>query len=149
MHSPRLQLRHYHFNQLSLTACADFDPERLQQSDRLYPSLQDDALVADIRSAMLDGGDEVLIVVTLRLAYEAPDDRSFPYALAVEAEGFFAIDTTQNERLEACERPAAMEAAGSLYAAIREQILTVSSRHKFGPMLLPDRTFRDPPSTVR
>lgn len=102
----------------------------------------------DIGSAVLDGDDNTLIVVTLRITYEAPEDQPFPYVLSVEAEGFFSIDLAEQERPEEREREAAMEGAGYLYLAIREQILTLSSRHKFGPMLLPDRAFRDATSTA-
>lgn len=143
MELPRPLLRHYHFNVLSLSVCEHFDPSSLQQNETLYPPLFNSALTTDVQSALLEGDDESLVVVILSVRKESTEEMPFPYVFQAEAEGLFAVENMSAEFSEAREREVALQGANHLYAAIREQILTLSSRHKYGPIMLPDLRFGD------
>ena len=143
MELPRPLLRHYHFNVLSLRVCEHFDPSSFQQNETLYPPLSNDALATDVQSALLEGDDESLVVVILSVQKASTEEKPFPYVFEAEVEGLFAMEDLTAELSEAREQKVALQGANHLYAAIREQILTLSSRHKYGPVMLPDLRFGD------
>lgn len=136
-----LQLKHYHFTALSLKARADFAPALLDSSGEPYPSMADIDLVPEITLSEPEDDATQHFVVTLAIAHEPVADSSFPYAFAAAVEGIFALE--HDGPLEERKRLVVANGASMLFSAIREQLLALSARHKFGPMLLPSLCFTD------
>lgn len=89
------------------------------------------------RDALEEGADP-FFVLTLGLEYEEPD---FPYHFAIEMEGIFIPGEQENEGEEVGHR-LVVNAASILYSSVRDQLLTLSARHKYGPIMLPSLDFR-------
>lgn len=64
----------------------------------------------------------------------------FPYRFAVRVEGFFEL--MSDEPNEERKRLTVINGASMLYGIIREQLLSLSTRHRNGPLLLPSLDFR-------
>ena len=72
------------------------------------------------------------------MEYEEPD---FPYHFAVELDGIFNPGEQGKESEETRHR-LVVNAASILYSSARDQLLTLSVRHKYGPIMLPSVDFR-------
>lgn len=89
-----------------------------------------------------------LFVVTLRVvvdnqsANEVPECKFSPYLIDVEAKGVVVV-LKGAEKLGAPEDLAAVNGASLLWSAVREQVLTVTSRMMAGPVTLPTMNFHD------
>ena len=79
-------------------------------------------------------------MVNLKLEHTTRADSVFPYSFLIEAEGLFAID--HDGALDERRRLVAINGASILYGAMREHLLTLSARHRHGPVLLPCLDFR-------
>lgn len=136
-----MQLKHYHFTRLLLEANDDAD---ISDSDmRNSPYREPDA--GKLKTSIvlgepdaLEEGAEPFFLLTLGLEYEEPD---FPYHFAVELDGIFVPDKQEKES-EDLRRRLVVNAASILYSSARDQLLTLSARHKYGPMMLPSVDFR-------
>lgn len=89
-----------------------------------------------------------LFVVTLRVvvdnqsANEVPERRFSPYLIDIEAKGVVVV-LKGAEKLGTPEDLAAVNGASLLWSAVREQVLTVTSRMMAGPVTLPTMNFHD------
>lgn len=156
MNPSPLQLRHSQYWTISLIA-NDLDPAVLENADTPYPELLPDAIRTKVvLGAPPDQDNPKDFAVTV--AVTSIDDKlppSFPYRFATKIEGFFTIE--HDGDLEERKRLVVVNGAGMLFGAIREQFLTLSLRHKNGPLLLPSLDFRslgprkppEPPADVK
>lgn len=75
-------------------------------------------------------------------AVDDPDRKFSPYLIDVEARGMVLVPNGA-EMLAPAQELAAVNGASLLWSAIREQILSVSSRMLAGPVMLPTVHFHD------
>ena len=140
MQAATLQLRHYHFNAFSLQAREQLPDASHLDTGEIYPPLAVEDLQPQISHAEPDTDDPHEFVVNLKLEHTPRADSVFPYSFLIEAEGLFAID--HDGALDERRRLAAINGASILYGAMREHLLTLSARHRHGPVLLPCLDFR-------
>ena len=85
---------------------------------------------------------ELRVVVDNKAIPEAMDQKFAPYAIDVAAEGVVLIPKGA-ERLGPPEDLAAVNGASLLWSAVREQVLSITSRMRAGPAMLPTVHFHD------
>lgn len=134
-----LQVKHYHFTELSVMARLDIDIEKLDYGSEPYPPIEEAKIRTDISLGEPDDSDPHQFVVKLGISCGPDKDSSFPYLFSASLEGVFTID--HNGDLEERKRLVVCNGASILYGAAREQLLSLTARHKFGPMLLPAANF--------
>lgn len=89
-----------------------------------------------------------LYLVTLRVLIdnqpkgEAPERKYSPYVIDVEARGVVVVPKGA-EQLAPPEDLAAVNGASLLWSAVREQVLSLTSRMPVGPVMLPTMNFHD------
>ncbi len=135
------QLKHYHFTRLLLEANDGADISDSDMRDSPYRVPDADKLKTSIvlgEPDSLEEGAEPFFLLTLGLEYQEPE---FPYHFAVELDGIFVPDEQEKESDDVRHR-LVVNAASMLYSAVRDQLLTLSARHKYGPMMLPSVDFR-------
>lgn len=136
-----MQLKHYHFTRLLLEANDSADISDSDMGNSPYREPEAGKLKTSIvlgEPDDLEEGAERFFLLTLGLEYNEPD---FPYHFAVELDGFFVPDGQEIECDDVKHR-LVVNAASILYSSVRDQLLTLSARHKFGPMMLPSVDFR-------
>lgn len=135
-----LQVKHYHFTELSVMARPDIEIGKLDYGSEPYPPMDEANLQADISLGKPDGeSDPHQFVVFLAISGCPGKDSHFPYLFAAKLEGVFTID--HDSDIEERERLVVCNGASILYSAAREQLLSLTARHKYGPMLLPTANF--------
>lgn len=140
MNRSPLQLNHYHFVTLALRACDGFDSGKLTSSKLTYPDFDEIELQPEVTLfSNDDDGEYGPYMLRLVLIYE-PEENTFPYSFEVIIEGIFSI--TQDSDFKDCKKIVLVNGASVLYAAVREQLMSISSRHLYGPMLLPTLNFQ-------
>ncbi|MBC7192802.1 hypothetical protein [Marinobacter sp.] len=135
-----MQLKHYHYTRLLLEAndSADISDSDMRNSPYREPEagkLKTSIVLGEPDA--LEEGAERFFLLTLGLEYSEPD---FPYHFAVELDGIFVPDEQEVESEDAKNR-LVVNAASILYSSVRDQLLTLSARHKYGPMMLPSVDF--------
>lgn len=133
-----LQLEHYHFYQLSLVSRdnIEIDPDR----KTLYPPINEDEVHTKVVLLTSDEPDPHEFIVRLQVRSELTSANSdFPYTFDVDIEGMFSID--HDGEIEDRKRLVVCNGASILYGSIREQILSLSARHRYGPVMLPTASF--------
>lgn len=80
--------------------------------------------------------------VVCEIAIENTVGKRCPYTIDIELQGFFTIDPRFAKPRER-EDIVLVNGASILYGAIREMVLTITSRSIFGAMQLPTMDFRD------
>lgn len=136
-----MQLKHYHFNRLLLEAA----PESSVDSGFLGMSAYREANADSLKTSILlaepeavSADEEPFFLLTLGLEY---NQQGFPYSFAVEVDGIFSLSSVLGNSEEIRHR-LVVNAASILYSSVRDQLLTLSARHKYGPMMLPSLDFR-------
>lgn len=138
-HSP-LQLKHYHFVTLALHAREQLDPANLAKTDSPYPDFDGITLEPEVSLfSNDDAGDCGPYLLRLEMAHQ-PEDDQFPYSFEVVIEGVFSLENGTD--IEDCKKTVVINGASMLYSAAREQLMTLSGHHLYGPMLLPTLDFR-------
>ena len=135
-----LQLHHYHFTSLAITVAQGFDLSKMASGESPYPQIDPEDLKVEIRAGEPESDGSELFVVSVAVAYEPPANSAFPYEFSASVEGVFTLDVTDDGQDR--EKIVVVNGAGMLMGAIREQLLTLSARHRFGPMLLPTLDLR-------
>jgi len=135
-----LQVKHYHFTALSVMARPDVDIGGLDYGSEPYPPTEEANIRTEVSLGEPDGeSNPHQFVVILNIACNPVEQSHFPYLFAASLEGVFTIehegDLEERKRLVVCN------GASMLYGAAREQLLSLTARHKFGPMLLPAANF--------
>ena len=136
-----LQLKHYHFTSFFLRARPDFDIHQLESSSEPYPAMADIDLSPKVTLTEAGGEQGTIYLVTLEILHEPSEGATFPYDFGASIEGIFTIDHDGDETER--KHRVVVNGASMLFGAIREQLLTLSARHRYGPMLLPSLSFRD------
>lgn len=140
MNRSLLQLKHYHFITLALSAREDFNPARLAGSEGPYPdfeSIQLEPVVSLFSNE--EAGECGPYLLRLAVAYE-PEADEFPYSFEAVVEGVFEL--AKEAEIVDYKKIVVINGASMLYSAAREQLVTLSGRHLYGPMLLPSLDFR-------
>mgnify|MGYP001044956583 CR=1 FL=1 len=136
-----LQLKHYHFTRLLLEVNAEAEIHDANMHASPYREPDNEHLKTSIvlgEPEVLEEGAEPFFLLTLGLEYRQPD---FPYAFAVELDGIFVVADSVVEAEDLRHR-LVVNAVSILYSSVRDQLLTLSARHKYGPMMLPSIDFR-------
>lgn len=136
MKPSQLQLQHSHFTGVSLIA--EDAPD--ESSSSPYPKIDAEKIKVEITLGELSNEPnrgEYLITLGVSDGESIP---GFPYRFVARIEGFFELmsDDPNEER----KRLTVINGASMLYGIIREQLLSLSSRHRNGPLLLPSLDFR-------
>lgn len=135
-----LQVKHYHFLSLSVAARLDVKIEETPLVSDLYPAIDSENLHTEVFLGDGEGDDPHQFAVMLEVKYSPDDKSNFPYTFSVGMEGVFVIDhdgdIQERRNLVVCN------GASMLYGAAREQLLMLTARHRFGPMMLPSANFR-------
>jgi preprotein translocase subunit SecB len=137
-----LQVQHYHFTSISISTRQDIDMEKTEFDSGPYPLLDSEKINTRVQLGLPDDDDEDThqFALLLQVEYTPPKKSHFPYSFSVSLEGVFSIDhdgdIDERKRLVVCN------GAAMLYGAAREQLLTLTARHRFGPMMLPAADFR-------
>jgi preprotein translocase subunit SecB len=138
-----LQLKHYHFTEFSVVASTNVRPEDVETGGTPYPLFEDVEYDAEVLLGTFNHTepDANLFVLQVKV-FGAPTSASskFPYTFSVCAEGVFEI--THSGDISERKRIVVVNGAGVLYGAIREQLLSTTSRCSHGAMLLPTADFR-------
>ena len=80
-------------------------------------------------------------LLKLGLSYIPSKTSKVPYQFEFNIEGIFVLgDMEKNE--DECKKLVVVNGGSMLYSAVRDQLLTLSARHLYGPMLLPSLDFR-------
>ncbi|MCZ8388263.1 hypothetical protein BI147_00085 [Achromobacter xylosoxidans] len=133
-----LQLEHYHFYQLSLVSRDDIEIDLDRKT--LYPPIGEDEVHTKVALLTSDEPDPHEFIVRLRVRSELTSaNEGFPYTFDVDIEGMFSIE--HDGEIEERKRLVVCNGASILYGSIREQILSLSARHRYGPVMLPTASF--------
>lgn len=89
-----------------------------------------------------DQNDRLSYGINLRITIKNESGKIAPYTIDVEASGLFEI-TNKNIPDEKHEEMAIVNGCAILYSAIREQVMTLSSRCVRGTFILPTVNFQD------
>jgi preprotein translocase subunit SecB len=135
-----LQLKHYHFKALSIRSTPDYDMDAAEFGGTPYPQMKTERIATRIILGTATDIQKQNFLVELHLAYEPEVGELFPYTLQAEIEGIFELDST--EPLEDQKHLVAVNGASLLAGAIREQILALTARHQYGPVLIPSLSFK-------
>lgn len=140
MKKASIQLKHYHYNKFHLEALniEEQGADDVQQAP--YQELNSEKLKTIIvfgEPEVIEDGAEHFFILTLGLEYKQPD---FPYYFMIEVEGVFTILESEQDRMQ--RHLLVVNSASILYSSIRDQLLSLSSRHKYGPIMLPSLDFR-------
>lgn len=137
-----LQVKHYHFTAVSVVAREEIDIEKTEFGDDIYPIVNSEQLHTTVQLGAPSGeSDPHQFALQLSIQYSPEKKSHFPYAFSVTVEGVFSIE----HEGDIDERKALIVCNGSaiLYGAAREQLLLLTARQKYGPMMLPSANFRD------
>jgi preprotein translocase subunit SecB len=135
-----LQLKHYHYSHLQLESV---DSEQLVGKEPSSPYWIPSA--SKIQASITVGEPETqetpsqyAFVISLQLSYQ---EKNFPYKFIVALDGVFICDDLE-EPSDDFQHQLVVNASSMLYSTVREQLLTLSSRQKYGPLMLPSLDFR-------
>ncbi|MDY7219403.1 protein-export chaperone SecB [Denitrificimonas sp. JX-1] len=135
-----LQLKHYHYSHLQLESV---DSEQLMEKDASSPYWVPAA--SKIKISITVGEPETrekqsqyVFIISLQLNFQ---DKDFPYKFVIALDGVFVCDDLE-EPSEKFQHELVVNATSLLYSSVREQLLTLSSRQKYGPLMLPSLDFR-------
>ncbi len=136
-----MQLRHYHFLRVEVAARESLldDLDNSQQA----PNVDFEGIPLEPEVSLFsseDDGEHGPYMLRLALKYDPPQGSTFPYRFDVALAGI--IEVTAPDKLDDCKRLTVINGASMLYSAAREMLLTLTSRHLYGPMLLPTLNFQ-------
>lgn len=135
-----LQVMHYHFNAISVAVRPGIDIDKTEFGSDVYPLLDSEKLVTSVHLGAPSGeGDPHQFALLLNVEYIPEKDSHFPYTFSVTVEGVFTIKHDGN--IDERKKLVVCNGAAILYGAAREQLLALTARQKFGPMMLPSANF--------
>ena len=141
MQGSTIQLKHYHFTKLVLEINENYKVgEKDEPEGYLAPNpanLHINVMVNQPASA--PENEPFFNAIELKLNYE---EDSFPYVFKVELFGVVTCSNSLNEQEEKHEHLFVVNSVSMLYSAIRDQLLTLTARYQYGPMMLPTLDFR-------
>lgn len=137
-----LQLVHYCFNEVRVAANKAFDDEQLSGQSGPYHTPAADGLTVKVSVGEPSDPDEdtpPFFTVDMALAY---DEACFPYQFKISASGIFECETNFTDCEQRHQYQLVVNAASLLYSALREHLLTLTTRQRFGPVMLPSLDLR-------
>ncbi len=135
MKSP-IAIKHYHFTEISVKARnVEYDDIVVEGP---YPSFENVNINTVVTLAEAQEGDSFLLTMEVGCAPE--DASTFPYAFRFIVEGIFESDFSDVE--EEKQKLIVCNGASMLYGCVREQLISLTSRQKYGPLLLPATSFQ-------
>ncbi|GEM_PF-1864071 len=144
MNRSPLQLKHYHYRAMSLKVRQDVDLLKLsgEQQYEPYPEFEDVDLLPEV-SLYSDGAESQCgpYLLKLSLSHIPATNSNIPYQFEAVIEGIFVLADIEKSEDE-CKTLVVINGGSMLYSAVRDQLLTLSARHLYGPMLLPSLDFR-------
>jgi preprotein translocase subunit SecB len=135
-----LQLLHSQYTAISLFA-REIPSPPADRPSACYPAASTESFTTKIELGMPEGEEDphhFMVSLAVSSEKELPDD--FPYQFAVLLEGEFHID--HDGDLEERTRLVVINGASMLFGVIREQLLSLTLRHKNGPLMLPSLDLR-------
>lgn len=123
--SAQISLKGYAFTRISVIVNSEY--ERNEQSRNVSAPIHNALEISD--ESNLTG-----FSAKLSIRMEADGYKDTPYSIDMEIIGWFDLDIPERESRE---RTALLLSHNVLYAASREMLMTVTSRHVCGPFLLP------------
>lgn len=139
-----LQLKHYHYTKLMLEVNADFDAAScasgLDSNVYWVPDAEQLKTVIRLRNvADQEGVEHPLYALEFLLDYA---NEGFPYAFSAGLLAFVTCEEPLDDAEEKNMHLLVVNTVSMLFSAVREQLLTLSSRHQHGPIMLPALDFR-------
>lgn len=135
-----LQLKHYHYSNLHLESMEEGQLiEREQASPYWIPAaskIQTSIIVGEPETREVPS--EYVFMISLELSYH---DKDFPYTFDAALDGVFVCEDLKDPS-DDFQQQLVVNATSMLYSSVREQLLTLSSRQKYGPLMLPSLDFR-------
>lgn len=128
--SVSMQLEHYVFPEIKVSANKDFDVEKAFSFDNLKLKINPQVSVNDPEEFLLQ----------LDVWFEKEDEENFPYDFHLSGVIKFSYKGIQdiNER----QKRAFHNGASMLYAAVREQLASLTSRNVYPALFLPAWYFK-------
>lgn len=136
-----VRLEHYHLTALSLTHVEDYTPSF---DEGLYPRFTNAEFSIGVRLGEADGEADRQFLVHLDLAAKPKANANFPYQFALGGDAIVSFHGLDSD-LEKVRNLVLVNGASMLYGALREVLLSLSSRFPNGPIMLPSADFRDLP----
>lgn len=137
MQTSPLQLKEYQFTQVQVVAREDVpaqdgiaDIDGVTIEERIQWGIAD----ADTDNPLAYG-------LKLFIGINNESGKKVPYNVGVELQGLFVFD--QSVPLEKRESLLMVNGSAILYSVIREQVLSLTARSVFGPLMLPTVNFLD------
>lgn len=138
MKESSIQLKHYHYEKVLLEVNQGY--QVTDNVDYQVPDVDKINIQVKVNEPeSLPEGETPFFAVELRLFCE---DKDFPYSFDVELFGVVGCTTPLADDEEKHEHMFVVNSVSLLYSSIRDQLLTLSSRYRHGPMMLPSVDFR-------
>lgn len=137
-----LQLVHYCYDEVHVAVNEAFDYVQPTEQTGPYHTPAADSLTVKVsvgEPSDLEEEAPPFFIVDVALAY---DEEAFPYQFAISASGIFQCDNGFAECEDAYQHQLVVNAASLLYSAMREHLLSLTARQRFGPIMLPSLDLR-------
>lgn len=135
-----VRLEHYHLTALSILPSDDYV---LDGDGDLYPKFADAEYQIGVRLAESDDKANHRYLVHLDLNCKPKEGRPFPYTFAIGADAIISFHGTGQEEVATIQDLSLVNGASMLYSALREVLMSISSRFPNGPIMLPSANFID------
>ncbi|BAK10838.1 hypothetical protein PAJ_0758 [Pantoea ananatis AJ13355] len=134
-----LQLEHYHFTECVVVARdVEFDDIQVEGP---YPSFSNLKLNSTVNIATPEEDENPNnFLLSLDVECVPEESSSFPYVFKFRVEGIFECSFPENDTEER-KRFVVSNGSTMLYGAVREVLINLTSRQKYGPVLLPTTSF--------
>lgn len=141
MKKSSLQLEHYHYTKLLLEVNTGYQADK-EPDNSVYFIPEAEAIKATIRlQRVVNQETDEQPLYALELSFSC-DDPAFPYVFSVGLVAFVVCEEALAEEIEQHQHRLVVNAVSMLFSAVREQLLMLSARHQYGPMMLPSLDFR-------
>lgn len=141
MQPSQVRLEHYHLTALSITPIENYTPDF---DGGLYPGFNNANFSIGVRLGEAEQNNEVQFMVRLDLSASPKKDASFPYEFDISAEAIVSFHGIEDDPAKLREL-VLVNGASLLYGALREVVLTLTSRFPNAPVMLPSADFRTLP----
>lgn len=132
-----VRLEHYHLTSLSIIQNDAFSP---QSDDSLYPKFADADYQIGVRLGEPEENGSKRFLVHLELSGNPKEGRPFPYSFAIGGDAIIGFHGQEKD--DSLVRDLVLvNGASMLYSALREVLLSTTSRFPNGPLMLPSANF--------
>jgi preprotein translocase subunit SecB len=134
-----VRLEHYHLTTLSLTPVEEYAPSF---DEGIYPRFADAEFSIGVRLGEPGEDAAKQFLVHLDLAAKPKAGAAFPYQFALGADAIVSFHGADSDPAKVRDL-VLVNGASLLYGALREVLLTLTSRFPNGPLMLPSADFRN------